>query len=234
MSTGVLKQFIRLVTEERVNYFSSPFALYVSSSGQIILYNAANYPNDNCVAGYVKVRQDKINCPSAVQIAQAARSPAFPGAGEAIYKIASTVYNMPITSDRKHSTSDLAQNMWKKIDGDPSFQKQELDNWIWNDDNETKTYALDINKTNNSCTPSADPKTPSTQDDCMLPGEPVNKENPEPGLKNSLSILGAPNAYKATVEIAKLMSNHNQLVKEGVVQPAIIKALADKLWNTRM
>lgn len=220
-----------LLTEARVNYFDSPFALYMDKD-QVILYDVSSYPTD-CVAAFLKVRHDATNVPAANQVAQTARAEKYPGAGEAIYKIASSAFHKPITSDRTISTSPSAQQMWQKIASDPSFQKQELDNWIWNSDNETKTYVSNINKANNTFQVSSQPKTVSTADDAVLPGKPVDKENPNPGVKDAVSILGTPNAYNVSIDLSKLLQNNKQAIESGKILPAVLINQAKQLWNTR-
>lgn len=218
--------------QNKTNYYSAPFALFVNRQ-QIILYDLSAYPEDDMVAAYLKIREDKSNCPGANQVAQSARSEKYPGAGEAIYKIASTVFQKPITSDRYQSTSKSAQAMWNKISHDPTFKKQQLDNWIWNSDNETKTFVYNINKQKNKFQISDNPLTPSTEDDCILPGEPIDKDNPIDGIYNSLSRLGTPDSFETNVDISQILANHQEAVASGKVLIDTLKKKADQLWGSR-
>ena len=208
----VLISFMKLydiLFEQKTNYFTKPFAL-VYNKNSFVLYDTSKFPNDY-IAAFIKVKIDPTNCPSVIQVAQSVRGQNYPGAGEALYQIVSSVLQKPITSDRTISTSQDAQKMWKKIETGSQFNHIKLDNWIWNDDYETKTYAHNINKINNSYTPSSEPATPQKEDDCILPGDSVNKDNPN--LKPSIEILGTPNAHQANVDFSILLKNHEEFIK---------------------
>lgn len=225
--------FEEVSPENRTNFLAAPFALFVNNK-QLILYDISRFPAEDCVAAYIKIREDKEKCPSATQIAQAARADNYPGAGEIIYKIASTVYGKPITSDRYQSTSPSAQGMWNKITSNPSFKKTPLDNWIWNSDFETKTYVHSINKNKRIFQISDKPQTPSPEDDCVLPGDPVDKNSPLEGIETAISILGTPDSFETKVDISELIKNHTDALAQGKVDKNSLKKFADKLWSKQI
>lgn len=218
-----------ILFEQKTNFFSKPFAL-AQNQGLFVLYDTSQFPN-NYVAAFIKAKEDKSNCPSALQIAQSARGENYPGAGEALYQIVSSVLQKPLTSDRKMSTSPAAQKMWNKIENSPQFSHSKLDNWIWNDDYETKTYAHNINKNNNSFSPSSNPETPQPEDDCVLPGELPNKDNPD--LKSSIDILGTPNAHQSNVDFSELIKNHEEFVQNQKIDVSKIFADGQRLFRER-
>jgi len=217
---------------ERTDYLAYPYALAKGKRGvTLVLYNVEKYPNDY-VAAYIKVTDNKNLCPAALQVAQIVRGPSYPGAGEVMYKIASTVFGRPITSDRYLSTSDSAKKAWAKMGNDSSMQKTELDNWVYNQDNETKTFFQNIDVAAQTATPSSEPKTPSPADDCVLPSDPIDPQDPN-STKTAIAKLGSPDAFQAKVNVSAILANHAKAVEEKKVDVNKVLADGDDLFQTR-
>ena len=221
-----------LFENEPINYLTKPFALAIDSTKtNFILYNTKEYPN---IAAYVKIKVDSTNCPSAVQIAKSVRGDKYPGSGEMLYKIVSSYLNMPITSDRKISTSPAAQKTWSKIEASQEFQHFNLDNWAWNDDFETKVYVKNINKTSGTFKASDQPATKTPADDCILPGDSISYGNREDDIRDRISTLGSPNAHKANVDYSELIQNHEQFMKDNDVNIQSLIKSGDSVFNSKM
>jgi hypothetical protein len=220
-----------LFENQSINYFQAPFALAVDSTKtNFILYNTKEYPD---IVAYAKVKFDSTNCPSAVQISKSVREDKYPGAGEALYKIISSYLNMPITSDRTISTSPAAQKLWKKIENSNDFEHFKLDNWIWKDDFETKVYVKDIDKNRGSFKISDQPETETTEDDCVLPGV-VSQKNLEDGIRNTISVLGTPNAHKTNVDYSQLIKNHERFMKNNNVNMQNLIKTGNSVFVSKM
>ena len=155
-----------------------------------------------CIAAWVEFSEPSPsmgNCSGAYYVAYSARNPKYRGAGQLLVKIASSMLEVPVTSDRSNSSSDSAKEMWDRLSDDPGMAKKELDNFVGYEDDDDVAY-VDIDPKTRTATRRAGPRTPDPSDDCHTP-RPVDR------------YLGSPDAYQSKMSTGAYQARHQQMLK---------------------
>jgi len=166
------------------------------------------------VAGMISLAESENSCLGAMQVGLVAGSPTWSGAGLTMYALASDHYGVPLTSDRKHSSSVAARETWAKIEKNPDWKKvgDGLDNYAKLDNQKIymdiegsypeRTVKPRMGKIEKSDIPNLQVKdlskptsrTPEEIDDCPLPTKGGEIKDPE----KMSNLLGTADAYKYT------------------------------------
>ena len=229
---------LTVVKPNTSNYSTPEYAMVTwSEAGEtgFVLFHVRNFKKalelqttnayESYLCAYAGTTEEHYDdCSGAVEISYMVRSPQYPGAGGAMYALVSDYFGKPITSDRQSSTSDSAKKAWARIETDPNWSKNELDNWIEDanyDTNEIfrKWFKFDgtwpnrvVKSTDEEGNPEeAGPRTPNDEsDDCKLPDKVADNRsaNKYIGTGNAWSYNGPLNAHdlidQASVEFTKL------------------------------
>lgn len=215
-------------TKKFTSYTAPDFALFVDDEKSLILIHTdslLNYlktPSDqvpvyDICAGMIECDERGNDCLGSLQVSFAVASPKWKGAGTTLYALASDYFGAPLTSDRRHSSSTAAKEMWAKIEQNPEWKKagEGLDNYA--QVSSGKMY-MDIQGTypNRTAEPrtkqvkgffknvvgamksiagdasETEPRTRETIDDCPLPAKKGDVTNPE----RMAELVGTANAYR--------------------------------------
>ena len=142
-------------------------------------------------------------CEGAYSVAFSARNPTYPGAGQLLVKLASSILKKPITSDRQGSSSNKAQAMWDRVEDDGDFKRVPLDNWYYtgDPDNEHSEEAIqqyaDFSDKDNPEDLDG-PKTPTIKDDCYV---------------HQQYSLGSADAWRASITTTAFVQRHKAIGK---------------------
>ena len=156
---------------------------------------------EHSYAGFIELRkptEDTGKCSGAYNIARISRSdnPEHKGAGEFLVRLASSYTKSPLTSDREISTSSAAKKMWARVS--QKMQKVPLDSFVYWDDDEKVYVDISSNDGDVQYKRRARPKTPTANDDCVVPYDPEK--------------LGIENAYSdQTVDYKTLIDNFEKV-----------------------
>ena len=154
---------------------------------------------NNVFAAFVSVAEpvDEISgtCNNALMVVRSVANPTYKGAGTLLYKIVSSLTKRPIISDRFSSTSDKAKKVWDRFDKEPGANKQQLDSFIKNNDNNQQFVDVQGSK----IVPRTEPKTQTTKDDCVLPNQ------------GDIGSLGHPDSFQFNFDVSSFVQNHTNV-----------------------
>lgn len=192
-------------------------------------------------AGMIELKDSDNQCLGAMQVGLIAGSPKWPGAGTTIYALASDYYGSPLTSDRGHSSSVAAREIWAKIEKNSEWKKvgDGLDNYA--NVNNKKVY-MDIKGTypQRTLNPKTNSSTAEEIDDCPLPTKGGSITDPE----KMSELLGTADAYRYTGSLkAQPLIAHFEKIRDelsskeenpmGINLDALVKSLSTELFKYR-